>query len=139
MPIGPAGSRMDYEGGEDIGETVRTGRGVCGSYDLGGEGMGDSCEIGDSNIASDATDQGADEEGVGVTNANQSSWIRRVRVGKAKDEREPSPSRMPALEAFVHAYVDKKSGNVGNPSIGTSFDSVEEGYEFYNMYSWEAV
>ena len=130
---------MDYKGGEDIGETVRTGRGVCGSYDLGGEGMDDSCEIDDSYIASDAGNEGADEEGVGVTNTNQSSWTRRVRVGKAKDEREPSPSRMPPLEASVRAYVDKKSGNVGNPSIGTSFDSVEEGYEFYNMYSWEAV
>ncbi|XP_037467392.1 uncharacterized protein LOC119339431 [Triticum dicoccoides] len=120
VPIGLAGSRMDYEGGEDIGETVRTGREVCGSYDLGGEGMGDSCEIGDSNISSDVADQDADEEGVGVTNASQSSWTRRVRVGKAEDEREPSPSRMSALEASVRAYVDKKSGKVVNPSIGTS-------------------
>uniref|UniRef100_A0A8R7U7D2 Uncharacterized protein n=1 Tax=Triticum urartu TaxID=4572 RepID=A0A8R7U7D2_TRIUA len=99
--------------------------------------MSDSCEIGDSNTASDAAEQDADEEGGGVTNANQSSWTRRVKVGKAADEREPSPSRMPALEACVRAYVDKISGNVVNPSIGTNFDSVEEGYEFYNMYSWE--
>ena len=28
-------------------------------------------------------------------------------------------------------------GNVVNPSIGTSFDSFEEVYEFYNLYSWE--
>ena len=44
---------------------------------------------------------------------------------------------MTALEASVRAFVDKKSRNVVNPSIGTSFDSVEEGYEFYNLYSWE--
>ena len=40
--------------------------------------MSDSCEIGDSNIASDAAEQDADEEGEGVTNANQSSWTRRT-------------------------------------------------------------
>ena len=55
------------------------------------------------------------------------SFVCRVRVRKATDEREPSPSRMPALEASIRAFVDKKSNNVVNPSIGTSFDSVEKG------------
>ena len=65
-----------------------------------------------------------------MSNANQSSWTKRVRVGKAADEREPSPSRMPALEASIRAFVNKKSNNVVNPSIGTSFDSVEVGMSF---------
>ena len=47
------------------------------SYDLGNEGMGDSCEIGGANIVPDAADQDPDEDGVGVSSANQSSWTRR--------------------------------------------------------------
>jgi hypothetical protein len=26
---------------------------------------------------------------------------------------------------------------VVDPAVGTSFDSLEEAYEFYNLYSWE--
>ena len=33
------------------------------------------------------------------------------------------------------AYAHKKVGTVVNPVLGTSFDSVEEAYEFYNLYS----
>ena len=69
---------MDYEGG---GET--------------GKGMGDSSDTGAANIACDAADRDAYEEGVVVSNTDQSCWTRRVRVGKAPYEREPSPSRMP--------------------------------------------
>lgn len=47
LPMGRAGCHMDCEGGEDTGETLLNGMG-CGSYDLGGEGVGDSCEIGDA-------------------------------------------------------------------------------------------
>uniref|UniRef100_A0A453PGJ8 FAR1 domain-containing protein n=1 Tax=Aegilops tauschii subsp. strangulata TaxID=200361 RepID=A0A453PGJ8_AEGTS len=28
-------------------------------------------------------------------------------------------------------------GNVVNPAVGTSFDSLDEAYQFYNLYSWE--
>ncbi|KAM3383720.1 hypothetical protein ACQJBY_008407 [Aegilops geniculata] len=136
LPMGLAGGLNDYEGGEDTGEKMLTGRGH-GSPDLGGEGVGDSYEIGDTDVASGAEDNDIVEEGVAVSDTNQSCWTKRVRVGKAADVREPSSSRMTALEASVRAFVEKKSGNVVNPSIGTSFDSVEEGYEFYNLYSWE--
>lgn len=67
---------MDYEGGEDTGETLLTERG-CGSCDLGGEGVGDSCEIGDADIACDVADQDPDEEGVGVSKTKGSCWTRR--------------------------------------------------------------
>lgn len=38
----------------------------------------------------------------------------------------------PALEASIHSYADNKAGIVVNPA---SFASVEEVYEFYNLYS----
>ncbi|VAH63620.1 unnamed protein product [Triticum turgidum subsp. durum] len=37
----------------------------------------------------------------------------------------------------MRAYAENKGGTVVNPSLGTSFDTVEEAYEFYNLYSWE--
>lgn len=37
----------------------------------------------------------------------------------------------------MRAYIDKRDGNVANPVIGTSFDSIDEAYNFYNLYSWE--
>ncbi|KAM3210823.1 hypothetical protein ACQJBY_064624 [Aegilops geniculata] len=84
LPMGRTGGGMDCEGGEGA------GTGGCASYDLGGEGMGDSCETGGANIVPNDVDQDADEDGVGVSNAHQPSWTRRVTVEKAADEREPS-------------------------------------------------
>ena len=53
------------------------------------------------------------------------------------EERDADPCRMHALEASMRAYAGKKAGIVVNPAIGTSFDSVEKAYEFYNLHSWE--
>ena len=60
-----------------------------------------------------------------------------MRIGKAPEEREMNPNRKSALELSLCAYADKKDGPVLCPSIGTSFDSIDEAYEFYNLYSWE--
>ncbi|VAH53486.1 unnamed protein product [Triticum turgidum subsp. durum] len=37
----------------------------------------------------------------------------------------------------MRAYADNKAGIVVNLALGTSFDTVEEAYEFYNLYSSE--
>ncbi|KAM3399589.1 hypothetical protein ACQJBY_004787 [Aegilops geniculata] len=74
---------------------------------------------------------------VPLNNSKGSCWTRRVRIGKASEERDSKPSRVPALEASMQAYADTKVGTVVNPALGTSFDTVEEAYEFYNLYSWE--
>ena len=66
-----------------------------------------------------------------------SGWTRRVRLGKAPDERDMNPDRKTALELSVRAYAEKCQGHVVNPKIGTEFDSLDEAYEFYNLYSWE--
>ncbi|CAM0151157.1 unnamed protein product [Urochloa decumbens] len=52
-------------------------------------------------------------------------------------EREPKPGFMSAYEESLKRYADKWSDIVIRPSIGMSFDSLAEAYEFYNLYSWE--
>lgn len=61
----------------------------------------------------------------------------RVRIGNAPLEREVNPNRQSALEVSMRAYISKRDGNVVNPVIGTSFDSLDEAYQFYNLFSWE--
>lgn len=61
----------------------------------------------------------------------------RVRIGAAEDERELNPNRISALEKSIRNYAERKSDTVVNPIVGTSFDSLEDAYEFYNLYSWE--
>ena len=59
-------------------------------------------------------------------------------MGKAPDEREMKPDKKTALELSVRAYAEKGAGHVVNPAIGTSFNSLDEAYEFYNLY-WNVV
>lgn len=64
-------------------------------------------------------------------------WRKRIRLGNAPDERRPNPSRPCALEVAVRNYADRKTGEVVYPAIGMQFDSLDEAYNFYNLYSWE--
>jgi hypothetical protein len=34
-------------------------------------------------------------------------------------------------------FADRTSNYIISPDIGTEFDDVEEGFEYYNLYSWE--
>ena len=34
-------------------------------------------------------------------------------------------------------FTDKKSGTIHKPKISQEFDSLDEAYDFYNLYSWE--
>ncbi|KAI4986774.1 hypothetical protein ZWY2020_019404 [Hordeum vulgare] len=58
-------------------------------------------------------------------------------IGKAPAEREGNPNRKIALEISMRAYISKRNGNVMNPAVGMEFDSLDEAYQFYNLYSWE--
>lgn len=98
-------------------------RGICDSYNGGGEVVCDLCEVGPENTACEMATEDGDEEGVVVSKSQGSCWTSRVRIGKAADEREHNASRVPALQASI-LYVDKKTGNLINPIIGTSFHSV---------------
>lgn len=73
----------------------------------------------------------------GVMKINSEGWTRRVRIGAAPDEREMNPERISALENSIKNYAERKSNTVVNPMVGTSFDSLEVAYDFYNLYSWE--
>ncbi|KAM3371812.1 hypothetical protein ACQJBY_018951 [Aegilops geniculata] len=48
-----------------------------------------------------------------------------------------NPDRKTALELSIRAYAESREGHVISPKIGTEFDSLDEAYEFYNLYSWE--
>jgi hypothetical protein len=41
------------------------------------------------------------------------------------------------VEAVLRASADKTTPQIFNPTAGLVFDSLEEAYEFYNLYSWE--
>ncbi|XP_048574059.1 protein FAR1-RELATED SEQUENCE 5-like [Triticum urartu] len=60
-----------------------------------------------------------------------------VRIRKAPAERELNPNRKSALELSMRAFILKRDGNVVNPAVRSSFDSLGEAYQFYNLYSWE--
>ena len=60
-----------------------------------------------------------------------------MRLGKVPDERGMNPDRKMALELSIHAFAEKSEGHVVSLKIGTEFDSLDEAYEFYNVYSWE--
>jgi hypothetical protein len=47
------------------------------------------------------------------------------------------PRDMGAVEIAVRTASHRKGEHIFEPILGMVFDSKEEGYEFYNMYSWE--
>lgn len=44
---------------------------------------------------------------------------------------------MGAVEIAMRTAQQRASKEVFEPKLGMVFDSYEEGYEFYNLYSWE--
>jgi hypothetical protein len=46
-------------------------------------------------------------------------------------------SEIGAVEAALRASAEKTTSQIFNPTTGLVFDSLEEAYEFYNLYSWE--
>jgi hypothetical protein len=45
---------------------------------------------------------------------------------------------MGAVEVAMRTTGQRQTTEVFEPTLGMVFDSYEEGYEFYNLYSWEA-
>jgi hypothetical protein len=44
---------------------------------------------------------------------------------------------MGALEKTIRDFAENPSENVVQPTLGMSFDSLNEAYDFYNLYSWD--
>ncbi|XP_047077061.1 uncharacterized protein LOC124687310 isoform X2 [Lolium rigidum] len=63
-----------------------------------------------------------------------SSWIR---VGGNAAERTPCPNWIGALEKTIRSYAETRGDHVVEPTLGLTFDSLGEAYDFYNLYSWE--
>lgn len=61
----------------------------------------------------------------------------RASIGNAPEERKPNPNKQSALELSIRGYAERRSGVVVAPAVGTTFDSLQEAYDFYNLYSWE--
>lgn len=57
--------------------------------------------------------------------------------GSVPSERAPKRGGVSAYEQSLKEYVDRMSIVVIRPSVGMSFDSRAEAYDFYNLHSWE--
>ncbi|KAE8803384.1 putative SWIM protein [Hordeum vulgare] len=89
------------------------------------------------------------EMSTGKMNPRAPGWTKMLRIGAAAPSRAPcaigaaAPSRAPcasrvsAFEKAVRNYADNPTDSVITPTTGTTFDSVGEAYDFYNLYSWE--
>uniref|UniRef100_A0ACD5X7V8 Uncharacterized protein n=2 Tax=Avena sativa TaxID=4498 RepID=A0ACD5X7V8_AVESA len=64
-------------------------------------------------------------------------WNRRVRLGRVPDERETPAGHVSALEKALTGFAERQTDAVVYPTIGTSYDSLVEAYDFYNLHSWE--
>ncbi|XP_044437003.1 protein FAR1-RELATED SEQUENCE 7 [Triticum aestivum] len=64
-------------------------------------------------------------------------WVSRKRRDVMPDERSTSADRVTALEKALTGFADRHSETVVTPSVVLTFDSINEAYEFYNLYSWE--
>lgn len=60
-----------------------------------------------------------------------------MRIGAAAPGRTPIPGRTSALEKAIRGFAEYPGDNVIVPTLGASFDSLSEAYDFYNLYSWE--
>jgi hypothetical protein len=59
---------------------------------------------------------------------------RRTKKGEQLPACRPA-SEIGAVEAALRASAEKTTSQIFNPTL--VFDSLEEAYEFYNLYSWE--
>ncbi|XP_037418257.1 protein FAR1-RELATED SEQUENCE 7-like [Triticum dicoccoides] len=60
-----------------------------------------------------------------------------VTDGAMPDERAASADRISALELAFRGFAERKGDAVVVPSLGLTFDSLGETYDYYNLYSWE--
>ncbi|XP_037436709.1 uncharacterized protein LOC119303678 isoform X4 [Triticum dicoccoides] len=88
--------------------------------------------------ASDSEENKASRaENVYVALDDKVGWVSRKRRDVMPDERPTSADRVTTLEKALTGFADRDSDSVVTPSVGLSFDSINEAYEFYNLYSWE--
>lgn len=79
----------------------------------------------------------ASENSIEQVDLKTPGWTKRVRVGAATLGRAPCPDRISTLEKTIRHFAENPGDIVIVPKIGTSFDTLGEAYDFYNLYSWE--
>ncbi|KAM0894874.1 hypothetical protein ACQ4PT_024185 [Festuca glaucescens] len=109
---------------------------IGGGHTLGGRGKLPTRSRGLLASRGDCTSVGAAEGA--HTSSSSVGWKPRPRGPAVPDERPPSVRRVPALEAALRGFANRKSDVIVNPTMGVVFDSLPEAYEFYNLYSWES-
>lgn len=57
--------------------------------------------------------------------------------GSGCSRQDPLPGRTSALEKAIRGFAENPGDIVIVPAFGTSFDTLGEAYDFYNLYSWE--
>ncbi|XP_044355413.1 protein FAR1-RELATED SEQUENCE 5 [Triticum aestivum] len=71
----------------------------------------------------------------GATAAAAAAPPLRARLGD--EHGSASVYRVGALEKAIAGFAQRETEAVVNPTVGSSFFSLDEAYEFYNIYSWE--
>ncbi|XP_039834579.1 uncharacterized protein LOC120695376 [Panicum virgatum] len=90
-------------------------------------------------IANDTTDDNNTVSStiVPAMRSKQVPWKKRNTKFEGAEYRDPVPGKQSALQQALMKFADRRNGYVINPTVGTEFDNCDEGYEYYNLYSWE--
>lgn len=73
----------------------------------------------------------------GKVNPEAPRWTTRLMLGRALPDSTPRAPWMSALEQSIRKFVEEPTKSVIKPELGSSLDSLCEGYDFYNLYLWE--
>ncbi|KAM0931938.1 hypothetical protein ACQ4PT_000025 [Festuca glaucescens] len=86
----------------------------------------------DSSFDNDVAQEGS--RGVGDAGVG---YKKRFRGREGSDVRVGPPRELGAVELALRNSSTRKTKYILEPVVGTSFDSLAEAHEFYNLYSWE--
>ncbi|KAM3352534.1 hypothetical protein ACQJBY_024021 [Aegilops geniculata] len=73
---------------------------------------------------------------VNLVNREAPRWTKSLR-GSALPHRTSCASRMNALDQSIRKFAEEPTKSVIKPELGISFDSLDDAYDFYSLYSWE--
>ncbi|XP_037408011.1 uncharacterized protein LOC119270145 [Triticum dicoccoides] len=140
------GSESDiYSGSENMLSNVHAwqtnGSGIVKATDLAGpEGLRLISGLIEP-IEPDKADKGclqiSETAGAEQSSESDTTCVRRHRRGAMPDERTIQAKRVTTLETAIRGFAERKTASVITPTLGLSYDSLTEAYDFYNLYSWE--
>lgn len=130
------GSSGIDEGGDQVQGISQGIRGDVAGYDAEVSGSGGDQDL-ESGIGNDVV-QEVDSVGVTAGAEDRTGYKKRFRGREGSDVRVGPPREMGAVELALRNSASRTTKYILEPVVGTSFDSMAEAYEFYNLYSWEA-